>query len=106
MNQAIGRQSKLDSVNAIAERIHIRPFNHSEIELITEYCNLLEPVAQLLDIFQTEKPVFAGIGIVLPLLVKLKLKLNSLTLNNFTAIREKILKRVEERYNYHYKSIV
>ena len=51
-----------------------------DIDLLTEYMYVMEPVAKILDILHGEKDVFMGIGVVLPLLTKLK---QELTLREF-----------------------
>ena len=78
----------METINTIAEESKVRPFNQAGIELLNEYCNLLEPAAQLLDIFQSENKNFAGIGIVLPLIVKLKQKLNNSNPSEFRTLSQ------------------
>ncbi|KAI9554978.1 hypothetical protein GHT06_020267 [Daphnia sinensis] len=64
------------------------------------YLHCVKPLAAILDIFQGEKGCFLGIGIVLPLLTKLKKQLNQRMFPNLGPIRDKILSRVQDRFGH------
>jgi hypothetical protein len=59
----------------------------------------VKPLAAILDIFKGEKGCFLGIGVVLPLLTKLKKQLKQRVFPIVGPLRDKILARIEDRYN-------
>jgi hypothetical protein len=62
-----------------------------DIELLSEYMSVMEPVARILDILQGEKKI------VLPLLTKLKQQLAVREFPNLGLIRDRILASVDKR---------
>ena len=86
-----------DAENAVAEKIQIRQFTQAEIDLLLEYATILEPVAHVLNVSQTENKIFAGLGIILPTLVKLKTVLQMMPFTHLSAIRDRIIKKIDER---------
>lgn len=67
----------LKAVNDLFAAIGITALvTKEDMELLNEYILVLRPLAQVLDVFQGEKNVFLGIGIVLPLITMLKKQLD------------------------------
>ena len=58
---------------------------------------VMKPLAILLDIFQGEKGVFLGLGMVLPLLSKLKEQLKTKLFPNLNAIRDRVITSSDNR---------
>ena len=71
-------------------------FTKEEIELLTEYMLVMKPIAVVLDIFQGEKGCFLGLGMVLPLLTRLKKQLQRV-FPNLSPIRDRVLSSIEDR---------
>ncbi len=88
----------LENVNKLFRTIGFPLMTNQDIELLTEYMYVMEPVAKALDIFQGEKDVFMGIGVVLPLLAKLKQELALREFPNLEPIRTRVLQSVDKRY--------
>ena len=72
--------TSLENVKKLFRVIGLLLMTKEDIDLLTEYMYVMEPVAKILDILHGEKDVFMGIGVVLPLLTKLK---QELTLREF-----------------------
>lgn len=87
----------LDNLNFVSSSIGAQPFSQHDLDLLAEFCSVLDPLARVLDIFQGEKQCFLGIGIILPLLTRLKKKLADRDLKFINPIRDLILTRIEYR---------
>lgn len=68
-----------------------------DIEILNEYTSLMKPLAIVLDIFQGEKSCFLGLGIVLPLLSKLKKQLQQRVFPNLGPIRNRVVSSINQR---------
>ena len=66
----------LDAASTVFSSIGIPVLTKDDLELLIEYMHCFKPLAAILDIFQRDKGCFLGIGVVLPLLEKLKKQLN------------------------------
>lgn len=89
----------LDTANTVFRSLGITALTKDDLELLLEYMHCVKPLAAILDIFQGEKGCFLGIGVVLPLLTKLKKQLKQRVFLNVGPLRDKILARIEDRYN-------
>jgi len=58
---------------------------------------VMQPLAAVLDIFQGEKEVFLGLGIVLPLLTRLKKQLQQKVFQNLSTIRDRVVQSIDKR---------
>lgn len=72
-------------------------FLPDELDLLAEYVSILEPIAKVLDVLQGEKADWLGIGIILPLLERLKTVLCDKNLPNLYPIRERVLAKFDQR---------
>lgn len=88
----------LDTANTVFRSLGIPPLTKEDVDLLSEYMYCLKPLAAILDIFQGDKGCFLGIGMVLPLLTRLKKQLNQRVFPNVGPIRDKILSRIQDRY--------
>jgi hypothetical protein len=68
-----------------------------DLDMLTEYMLVMQPIAVALDILQGEKEVFMGIGVVLPLLTKLKKELMLREFPNLGPLRDKVLESLDKR---------
>ncbi len=57
----------------------------------------MKPLAIVLDILQGEKEVFLGVGLVLPLLTKLKDQLNQRVYSFLGPIRDRVVTKIDQR---------
>ena len=90
--------TSLENVKKLFRVIGLLLMTKEDIDLLTEYMYVMEPVAKILDILHGEKDVFMGIGVVLPLLTKLKQELTLREFPNLEPIRNKVLASLEKRY--------
>lgn len=81
----------LECINSLASNIGLPALKKEDIDILSEYAQVLEPLSKVLDIFQGNKSCFLGIGVVLPLIEKIKRKLTSRNFPNLNPIRDKIL---------------
>ena len=84
-------------MNDLVIRLGLPSFSATELNLAMEYVSVMDPVAKLLDVFQGEKCSWMGIGIVLPLIYRMKKVLRSRNFPNLEAIRDRMLDKVDER---------
>lgn len=87
----------LDNLNFVATSIGLPKFNDVDLEILADYCMVQDPLARVLDVFQGGKQVFLGLGIVLPLLTKLKEQLRGKNFKYVNPIRDVIIEKLEER---------
>lgn len=87
----------LENANDVLRSLGLPALTKEDIELLSEYMSVMEPVAKVLDILQGEKEIFMGIGIVLPLLTKLKQQLTVREFPNLGLIRDRIVASVDKR---------
>ncbi|XP_046447601.1 uncharacterized protein LOC124196523 [Daphnia pulex] len=90
----------LDTANTVFRSLGIPALTKDDLELLLEYMHCVKPLAAILDIFQGEKGCFLGIGVVLPLLTKLKKQLKQRVFLNVGPLRDKILARIEDRFGH------
>ena len=58
----------------------------------------MKPLAVVLDILQGDKGVFLGVGLVLPLVTRLKDLMNQRVYLHLGPIRDRVLEKVDKRY--------
>ena len=68
-----------------------------DIDILTEYMQVMKPLAAVLDVFQGDKSCFMGLGVVLPLLKKVKQQVKQRAFPNIGPLRVRIVSRVEYR---------
>ena len=73
----------------------IKPLLDSEHRLLLEYVKVMRPICVALETLQGEPNCF--LGLVLPVIVRLKTRLNSLVLPDFDEFRTAILERIETK---------
>ena len=66
-------EMSMDNLNALLSELNIPPFTTAETTFIGEYCDIMKPVAQALDILQGDKHAY--LGYLLPTIALLKKKL-------------------------------
>ncbi len=88
----------LKTINDLFQSIGITAlFTKEDIDLLHEYAELMKPLADALDMFQGEK-VFHRIGMVLPLLTRIKKRLLNKYFPNLAPIRKRVIEKIDERY--------
>ena len=65
-----------DNMSDVCQALDVMPFRTGEVSFLTEYCNVMQPLACALDILQAENKCF--IGYLLPTLTSLQTKLRQL----------------------------
>jgi hypothetical protein len=88
----------LDAAGTVFRSLGIPVPTKDDLDLLIEYMQCVKPSAAILDIFQGDKGCFLGIGVVLPLLTKLKKQLNQRVFPNLGPLRDQILSRIQDRY--------
>nr|CAH0103564.1 unnamed protein product [Daphnia galeata] len=58
----------------------------------------MNPIASALDILQGEKKCFTGIGMVLPLLTRVKKQLRERFFANLGPMRDTVIQKIDERF--------
>lgn len=82
---------------AVCEQLQKPKFRNVEIEFLTEYATVMEPLAVALDCLQGEKNCY--LGYILPTLFQLKQTFNSLThLKYCSPLKAAILQGIDDRY--------
>nr|CAH0113738.1 unnamed protein product [Daphnia galeata] len=84
----------------IGTKLGLPSLTKEDIDLLNEYMLVMKPLAILLDIFQGEKGVFLGLGMVLPLLSKLKEQLKTKLFPNLNAIRDRVITSIDNRFGH------
>jgi len=87
----------LANVNSLLSVIGLPVMTKEDLDMLTEYMLVMQPIAVALDILQGEKEVFMGIGVVLPLLTKLKKELMLRDFPNLGPLRDKVLESLDKR---------
>ena len=87
----------LDKANTLFSLLGLPLLTKEDVELLIEYMLVMKPLAAVLDIFQGEKECFLGLGVVLPLLSKLKKQLKQRVFTNLGAIRDRIISSIDLR---------
>ncbi len=91
----------LKTLNDVLQSIGLTySFTKEDIEYLQEYCELMKPLAQALDIFQGQKECFLGIGMVLPLLTRVKKTLRDRFFPNLEPMRKRVIESINDRYVY------
>ena len=90
--------NNIEHVNALFVDIGLPRLTNEDIELLSEYMQVMQPLAAVLDIFQGEKDIVVGLGVVLPLLTKLKTQLSDQACQNLEAIRDRVIDSINRRY--------
>lgn len=89
--------TNIDVTNGLFKKLGIAVLTKDDLELLSEYMLVLKPLAAVLDILQGEKACFMGLGVVLPLLTRLKKQLEQKVFPHLGPIRDRILDRIEYR---------
>ena len=87
----------------LCQTLDVAPFRVNEINFITEYCNVMQPLACALDILQGETTK-CFIGYLLPTIVSLEMKLKALqpSLKVAAPLVDAILAGLSKRFaRYH-----
>ena len=92
----------LEIVNKLFSSLTLPLLTKEDLELLTEYMEVMKPLAVVLDILQGDKGVFLGIGLVLPLITRLKDLMNQRVYLHLGPIRDRVLEKVDKRY-YNFK---
>ncbi|KAK4037613.1 hypothetical protein OUZ56_029644 [Daphnia magna] len=66
---------------------------------LDEYMKVMKPFAVVLDILQGDKGVFLGVGLVLPLITRLKDLLNQRVYLHLGPIRDRVLEKIDKRFD-------
>ncbi|KZR96557.1 Uncharacterized protein APZ42_009042, partial [Daphnia magna] len=89
-------------VNKLFSSLTLPLLTKEDIELLNEYMEVMKPLAVVLctvsDILQGEKGVFLGVGLVLPLIPRLKDLLNKRVYLHLGPIRDRVLEKVDNRF--------
>ena len=93
----LSNYKSLDIANQLFTKLGLPSLTKEDIDLLNEYMLVMKPLAILLDIFQGEKGVFLGLGMVLPLLSKLKEQLKTKLFPNLNAIRDRVITSIDNR---------
>ena len=88
----------LEIVNKLFSSLTLPLLTKEDLELLTEYMEVMKPLAVVLDILQGDKGVFLGIGLVLPLITRLKDLMNQRVYLHLGPIRDRVLEKVDKRY--------
>lgn len=92
----------LDNLNLVLSSNNLPSFTLHDLDCLAEYCSVLDPLARVLDILQGENDCFLGIGVILPLLTRIRKKLGERQFKFVNPIRDRILERIEFRYSHSY----
>jgi len=89
-----------DKLHEISEALSLPKLSRMETEFMKEYCTVMEPVATTLDQLQGDSNCF--LGLLLPKLIQLRLKLKRLTENNnlqyCTPLAHELLSGINKRF--------
>ena len=87
------------TLNELCTSLEIVQFRPSDVTFIQEYCKVMQPVAQALDILQTETKCF--MGVLLPTVVSLKKQLHKIrdVVKVTIPLTDAILAGIDKRYN-------
>jgi len=72
-------------------------FSKEDIDYLQEYAVLMKPIAGALDILQGKNKYFNGIGMVLPILKRMKKQLRERFFSNLGPMRDRIIQKIDER---------
>ena len=81
---------KKDELNQVIRRQDLSPFYDGDRDLLAQYCKVMKPVAECLDILQSENNAF--MGILLPNLKLMKDQLTKLKTDNTIKEGQELLK--------------
>jgi hypothetical protein len=88
----------LKTINGLLQSIGLTSlFSKEDIDYLQEYCELMKPIASALDILQGENKCFHGIGMVLPLLTRLKKQIRERFFANLGTMRDRVIQKIDER---------
>ncbi|KAI9559480.1 hypothetical protein GHT06_013473 [Daphnia sinensis] len=88
----------IKTVNGLMQSIGLTSmFSTEDIDYLQEYSVLMKPIASALDILQGEKKCFHGIGMVLPLLTRIKKQLRKRFFAKLGPMRDRIIQKIDER---------
>ncbi|KZS01529.1 Uncharacterized protein APZ42_001780, partial [Daphnia magna] len=88
----------IKTVNGLLQSIGLTSmFSKEDIDYLQEYAVLMKPIASALDILQGENKCFHGIGMVLPLLTRIKKQLRERFFANLGPMRDRIIQKIDER---------
>jgi hypothetical protein len=102
----LNHYKSVDHVNKLFQLIGLPLLTKEDIDLLTEYMNVVQPLALVLDILQGERKVFLGLGVVLSLLTKLKSDLADTVFPHLHPIRDKMLSSIDKRYIFLHVCVV
>jgi hypothetical protein len=82
----------------VCDKLSVPAFRVNEVSFLTEFCSVMKPVANALDILQAERNCY--LGILLPTLISLRSKLMNLRneLKYATPLANAVLDGIERRF--------
>lgn len=89
---------KKTDINNLMEKLSIAKFKTSDILFFEEYIQVMQPVANALDLLQTENNMY--LGFVLPTLLIIQHKLEVQNLNYCRNLRLVLLEGIQSRFGY------
>jgi len=72
-------------------------FTIEDVSILQEYSELMKPLANALYIFKGKANCFSGIGMVLPLLTRVRKTLRDKFFPNLGPMREKVIESIDEK---------
>ncbi|XP_029158987.1 uncharacterized protein LOC114931182 [Nylanderia fulva] len=91
-----------DQINQCLDHCNLQRLTEHEMKFIEEYCQVMKPLAQSLDILQSEKGMY--MGYLLPILKTLKEKLEKLNKNEITHCQS-LIAALQQGLNKRFSSL-
>ncbi|XP_029163656.1 uncharacterized protein LOC114935063, partial [Nylanderia fulva] len=91
-----------DQINQCLDHCNLQRLTEHEMKFIEEYCQIMKPLAQSLDILQSEKGMY--MGYLLPILKTLKEKLEKLNKNEITHCQS-LIAALQQGLNKRFSSL-
>ncbi|XP_071578927.1 uncharacterized protein [Temnothorax nylanderi] len=91
-----------EKINQCLDYCNLQRLTENEIKFIDEYCKIMKPLAQALDILQSESGMY--MGYMLPILKTLQEKLESLNKSGFTHCQS-LITAIQQSLNKRFSSL-
>ena len=85
-------------IDSLCSKLSLPLLSSVDRSTVKEYLSIMKQVAIALDSLQGEKN--CHLGSVLPLITKLKRRLKTLSIGTFGLLRDRLVERIEARYDY------